>query len=215
MDSESAIVQIDAALKLAEDALNSSESAFRIPGQYAEAVTISASTIDRLTSRDSVYQANMRRALGTAGMGSPFYVDQLVGVLKGLRRDIESGYLLTLEQEAHGAVFSDLLEMADHLVVEKLVLPAAVVAGSALEAHLRSLAERSGVKTMAREKPKRAGRLNDELGSKGIYRKAEQKQILAWQDIRNSAAHGEGDFSAQEVRLMVQGIRDFVGRHPA
>jgi hypothetical protein len=50
---------------------------------------------------------------------------------------------------------------------------------------------------------------------KGIYRKAEQKQMIAWQGLRNHAAHGEEEFTAQEIRLMVQGVRDFISRHPA
>ena len=148
-------------------------------------------------------------------MSSPFFVEQLLGVLKGLRRDIEAGYLMSLEEEVHADLFADFLGMADHLLSDRQALPAAVVAGAALEARLRALAERAGVSTEARGKPKRAAKLNDDLAKKSVYRKAEQKQVLAWQDLRNSAAHGEDGFSPEEIRLMVQGIRDFIARHPA
>ena len=215
MDTAEAFKQIDAAVKIAEEALDASETTFRDSGQYAEAITVCASTIDRLTSQGSVYQQHSRRVLNQANMSNPFFVEQLLGVLKGLRRDMQAGYLLSLEEEVHADLFADFLEMANHLLSERHALPAAVVAGSALEAQLRTLAERAGISTQARGKPKRAAKLNEDLGKKGIYRKAEQKQVLAWQDLRNSAAHGQDDFSIEEVRLMVQGIRDFIARHPA
>lgn len=215
MEKEEAFRQIDGALEIAERALDASEQGFRDSGQYAEAITVCASTISRLTPRSSVYQQQADRILARSDVGTPYYVEHLLGVLKGLRQDIEAGYLQSLEAELHADVFADLLEMADHLLSEKLALPAAVVAGAALEAQLRALAERAGVSTESRGKPKRAGKLNDDLAKKDVYRKAEQKQVLAWQDLRNNAAHGEDTFSGQEIRLMVQGIRDFIARHPA
>jgi hypothetical protein len=214
VDAAEAIRQIDEALALAEEALDASEQPFRFSGQYPEAVTFAASTIDRLTATNSVYQVQTKRLLDRRD-ADVSYVEGVLGILKGLRRDIEAGYLQTLEEELHADVFADFLDMADHLSKAKLPIPAAVVAGSALEAHLRALAEKAGVNTQARGQPKRAGRLNDDLAKKGTYRKAEQKQIVAWQDIRNSAAHGDGEFSPEEVRLMTQGIRDFIVRHPA
>lgn len=215
MDSAEAIQQIERALDLAERALDASEGPFRASGQYAEAVTVGASTIDRLAPRSSVYQGQLKRVLDRKGVGSAFYVEQVLGILKGLRQDIEAGYLQTIEEEIHADVFSEFLEMADHLSNEGFILPAAVVAGSALEAHLKALAEKFGVSTQARGKPKRAGMLNDDLVNKETYRKAEHKQVVAWQAIRNSAAHGEQEFSRDEVRLMTQGVRGFIARHPA
>ena len=210
-----AFKQIDGAVALAEEALDAAEQPFRNSGQFAEAVTVCASTVDRLTARGSVYQQQALRILGHSNAAASYLVEEMLGVLKGLRRDIADGYLLTLEEEVHADLFADFLEMADHLVHERRVLPAAVVAGVALEAQLRALAERAGISTEARGKPKRAGKLNDDLGKKGVYRKAEQKQVLAWQDLRNNAAHGEDGFSAEEIRLMIQGVRDFIARHPA
>jgi hypothetical protein len=215
VDTAEAFKQIDAAIEIAEEALDASEGTFRSSGQYAEAITVCSSTIGRLTTQDSVYQQHSKRVLGRANMSNPFFVEQLLGVLKGLRRDIQAGYLLSLEEEVHADLFADFLEMADRLLSDRHALPAAVVAGSALEAQLRALAERAGVSTQVRGKPKRAAKLNDDLAKKGVYRKAEQKQVLAWQDLRNSAAHGEDGFSLEEIKLMVQGIRDFIARHPA
>jgi hypothetical protein len=215
MDPADALTQIDSALEIGEQALDASDSAYRSSGQYSEAITICSSTIDRLTAPGSVYGRQAKRILDKPGFNLTFYVEQLVGILKGLRHDIESGYLQTLQEEIHADVFADLLEMADQLLSDRYPLPAAVVAGAALEAQLRALAEHAGVATHARGKPKRAGMLNDDLAKKGAYSKAEQKQVLAWQDLRKGAAHGGDEFSAEQVRLMLQGVLEFVSRHPA
>lgn len=217
MEIERALTEIDAALEVGEDALDAAERTHRTSGQYSEAITVCASTVQRLTASGSAYERQTRRILDRAGMGLPFYVEQLVGILKGLRRDIEAGYLQSFEEELRADVFADFLEMAERLVADRYLLPAAVVAGSALEAHLRALALREGIATQARGKTKRAGMLNDNLRSRDVYRSAEHKQVMAWQDLRNSAAHGDADadFTASEIRLMIQGIRDFISRHPA
>jgi hypothetical protein len=218
MDSSDAFGQIDRALEIASAALEEDDESF-VRGdrgqRLSEAVTVCASTISRLTATGSVYERQAKRILDRQGQVPVYHIGQLVGVLHGLRRDIEAGYLQSFEEEIHADVFADFLEMADQLLRDGYVLPAAVVAGSALEAQLRALAERAGVPTHARGKPKRAGMLNDDLVKNEVYSKSQQKQVMAWQDLRNSAAHGEDDFTTPEIRLMIQGIRDFVARHPA
>lgn len=42
------------------------------------------------------------------------------------------------------------------------------------------------------------------------------KQITAWLDLRNNAAHGKYDkYSIEEVKLMIAGIRNFLLAFPA
>jgi hypothetical protein len=70
--------------------------------------------------------------------------------------------------------------------------------------------------TEGADKPKRAGRMNEDLAGAGIYGKNEQKQVTAWLGVRNDAAHGNyHNYSEGEVKLMIQGIRDFLSMHPA
>lgn len=223
MDAKEVFEQIDAALEIGERALAASNDELADlsfgrrtkTDHYTEAITRCASTISRLAAPSSPYERQAKRILDRQGLGYSHYIAALMGVLKALRRDIEAGYLRSFEEEIHADVFGDFLEMSNLLLTDGYVLAAAVVAGSALEGQLRALAERAGVSTHARGKPKRAGMLNDDLAKKDAYSKAEQKQITAWQDLRNSAAHGRDDFTASEIRLMIQGVRDFVARHPA
>ncbi len=53
-------------------------------------------------------------------------------------------------------------------------------------------------------------------GIRGCPENPHQKNVTAWLDLRNKAAHGEyGKYEADQVGLMIDGIRDFITRHPA
>jgi hypothetical protein len=216
---QDAIDQIDSVLERAkgfEDGLNDPLRRLERRGldDPGELVTISMSAIERLTPPGSSYRSvadnTMRQKWSRHG-----HAGGLLGVLRGLRADLEAGYLTSVVEEAHGEVFADLIEMAEHLLSDGYVDPAAVTVGSALEAHLRALAEKNGVSTSLGGKPKKATRLNEDLVKQGVYSKTEQKQVTAWQGIRNNAAHGEGGIVAGQVALMCQGVRDFIARYPA
>ena len=58
---------------------------------------------------------------------------------------------------------------------------------------------------------KKADVMNADLAKLNVYSGLYQKQIIAWLGIRNSAAHGKYDeYSVEEVKLMLQGIRQFI-----
>lgn len=146
-----------------------------------------------------------------------FAVIVLAGVLRGLRADVEAGYTQTLEELVHADLFSDFLEMAEELQRSGYKDAAAVLAGSTLEEHLRKLARKNGI---AVEKPdgapKKADTLNADLAGGSVYNKLEQKSVTAWLDLRNSAAHGKYDgYDHRQAASLIQGVRDFMMRHPA
>jgi hypothetical protein len=86
-----------------------------------------------------------------------------------------------------------------------------------LEEHLRQLA---GAKGIAVEEarggqmvPRKADTLNADLAKAGVYNKLDHKQVTAWLDLRNKAAHAKyGEYSEEQVRLMLEGVRQFVAR---
>ena len=93
--------------------------------------------------------------------------------------------------------------------------PAAVIVGSVLEEHLRQLCLSARIPTedvsSTRYVPHKADRLNSDLAKAGNTLKLDQKQITAWLDLRNKAAHGKySDYSPEQVALMLAGVRDFV-----
>jgi hypothetical protein len=117
--------------------------------------------------------------------------------------------------------FVDFSEI-DFLLSEGHKDAAAVMCGSELEKHLRKLCVSNGIDVFlpagsaGELQPKRAERLNAELASINVYGKLDQKHITSWLDLRNKAAHGDyHEYNAEQVSLMIQGVREFVTRYPA
>jgi hypothetical protein len=135
-------------------------------------------------------------------------------VLKALRADYAAGRLKTFQERVHSDLFSDFPEMAEYLLEDEgLKAPAAVLAGGVLEEHLRKPCAKHSVPLPA--KPK-LDTMNADLKKQGVYGGNEQKQVTAWAGIRNSAAHSKpADYTAEQVRLMVQGIRHIISTYPA
>ncbi|MFH1893780.1 MAG: hypothetical protein ABIK83_13995 [Candidatus Zixiibacteriota bacterium] len=106
--------------------------------------------------------------------------------------------------------------MADHLADSGYKDAAAVIAGSALEAHLRQLCQRYHVDSEAKGIRKKVDLINSELSKAVAYSKGDQKNVTAWLDLRNKAAHGDyGAYTKDQVALLIASVRDFITRHPA
>ncbi len=55
-----------------------------------------------------------------------------------------------------------------------------------------------------------------DLRKEGVYGTLQQKQLMAWMDLRNKAAHGDWDeYDPQQVRLLIDGVRAFMLKYPA
>lgn len=147
-------------------------------------------------------------------------MSRLGGVLQSLLSDMEEGYLDSVSELIHGEMFGDFLEMAQHLMDEGYKDAAAVIAGSVLEGHLRQLCQQAGVETDTEvngvPKPKKAERMNADLAKVSVYAKTDQKNVTAWLDLRNKAAHEQyEEYEAGQVRLLISNVRDFFHRNPA
>jgi len=131
------------------------------------------------------------------------------------------GWFQTTRGIVSAEIFSDFLEMADHLLSEKYKDPAAVIIGSALEEHLRQLATKGRIDTTFTNNKgdviaKKADVLNADLCAANLYSKLDQKSITAWLDLRNKAAHGRyGEYDASQVALLLESVRQFISRVPA
>jgi hypothetical protein len=118
-------------------------------------------------------------------------------------------------------MFEDLNEMAKHLLHEGYKDAAAVIAGSSLESHLHQLSNKYGVQVDhvapdGASKHKKADQLNQELRKKSVYALFDQKQITAWLDLRNNAAHGNySAYDEQQVAKLIEWVEDFISKNPA
>jgi hypothetical protein len=188
-------------------------------GGVVRFVTRARAAIHRVAGKPSVYVDQCEEIIKRGGY-TGHLARQLVGVLDSLRADVPFGYLQTQRELLHGELFADFLEMAQHLLDEGYKDAAAVIAGSALEAHLRQLCQKANIPTEIKSSggatPKKADRLNADLAGGEVYSKLDQKNVTAWLDLRNKAAHGLYDqYSAGQVALLISSVRDFITRNPA
>ena len=215
MDRDAALSQIDAAINaglvVRED---------KGPGDAkgTEITEFLVSTIDRFTLPGSTYRqklAQLREREKTSYSG--FTVPALVGMLRSLRFEINAGYLDRISGLIRADTFTDFLDMAQHLLEEGYKDPAAVLAGSVLEQHLRALCATNDVEaTFPDGKWKKADALNADLTREGVYTKMAQKNVTLLLGLRNEAAHGNySAYEATNVRLMLEGISLFMMQHPA
>ena len=139
------------------------------------------------------------------------------GILSAAREELAGGWLSTTKGLISAEIFSDFLEMAQHLLDEGYKDPAAVMTGSVLEEHLRQLCQKHGISTettkQGRPHPKKADALNADLAKKKVYNQLDQKQVTTWLDLRNKAAHGKyQEYTKEQVSLMLQSLSDFMVR---
>ena len=69
----------------------------------------------------------------------------MAGIVDALKTDLAAGYVVGIRELIHGELFGDLLESAVHLLEEGYKDPAAVLAGSVLEEHLRQLCKKNTI----------------------------------------------------------------------
>lgn len=181
-----------------------------------ELLTLLAATIERVSPKGSVYRQQADAAYKQYGRDNSHIITILTGVLKALKADYVAGHLRSVTELIHADLFSDFLEMAQHLQSEGYKDAAAVIAGSVLEGHLRKLCDKHGISVENNGKPKKADALNNELAAAGVYSKLHQKNVTAWLGLRNHAAHGQyAEYSKEQVALLLQSISDFISQHAA
>jgi hypothetical protein len=178
-----------------------------------EVHTLLSAAIQALAPTNSMYQRRFELVV-EQGAHISWETTQLAGVVKALRTAYAGGYLATVTELIQADLFDDFLEMADHLVDLGYKDPAAVVAGSVLEEHLRKACVSHSVDILNKDgRPKSASQMNQDLTGIGVYNKLDSKSISAWQDLRNKAAHGQySEYTKEQVNLMIHGIRNFIGR---
>jgi len=211
LDQKAIIKQIDDVLGKCNSVASTEET--------SKAINLLLSAIQRLAPPDGVYINSAKRYEERFPQLNTMFLtlEPLRGILLALRSDYESGYMQSVVELVHADIFADFLEMADYLLEQGYKDPAAVVTGSVLEAHLRKLCDKNRIAVVKDDgKPKKADTLNAELAAAGIYSKLDHKNVTAWLDLRNKAAHGHyAEYTKEQVTLMVQAVRDFITRNSA
>ena len=146
-----------------------------------------------------------------------YSIDRGLGMLEAVKVELKGGWLETTKGLVSAEIFSDFIEMSEHLLEEGYKDAAAVMIGSVLEQHLRELCDKHSIDTFIEKdgerKPFKADRLNAELAKAKIYSKLDQKNITAWLGLRNNAAHGKyNEYEKDQVDVMVRAVTDFMSR---
>lgn len=152
--------------------------------------------------------------------GTPSALERAVAFLRAIRSDLEGDFLRLLSRQVDAELSADYLAQAEQLIQfgvsgSRGYIAAAVLAGATLEHGLRGLCltldpvepvERDGT-------PLAMGALIDALKRRMVYNELEAKQLRAWADIRNAAAHGRfDDFGPEQADAMIHGVADFLRR---
>ena len=185
-------------------------------GDFAGFRAASLSTIERLFGSHHVYWNEFNEATSDT-WNTNLYSG--INILESIKDEIRGGWLVSVKGLVSAEVFSDFLDMAKHLLDEGYKDAAAVMIGSVLEEHLRNLCGKYSIEVETEKEdrmvPKKSDQLNSELAKANAYGKLEQKNITAWLDLRNKAAHGKySDYEKSQVDLMYQGVLDFMTRVP-
>jgi hypothetical protein len=161
-------------------------------------------------------------AMGEIVLSQPYakvHFSQAVGVIDAGASIVRAGHLRTLSDGVRAETVSELLDQADALLTANHIVAAAVLAGGALETHLCHLCQRNkltwvGDGSIAKYDQAVAQARN--AGTVEVYAATDTKLVGGWGGLRNDAAHDPTTFTRTvgEVRLMIEGIRQFIARVP-
>jgi len=189
-------------------------------GRFAEWRTNVATLLAQVIRKVHIHRSEVEKLPGLHP--STESLQEAVSLLKGIKDDLELGFLDDLTSEIEAAIAADYMGQAEDLLADEQggkfdYIPAAVLAGAVLEKALRTICSQqqppvSIVNTNG--EPKKLYLLIDDLKKATAFNETKAKQLRAWAGIRNHAAHGEFDqFTRGDVEAMILGIKTFLADH--
>lgn len=178
---------------------------YKIPSHmYKEWATSALNLLQRTFGESSIHFKNLAEHYAKFdGWVSDF--QDGYGIFKAAQEDYEGGYLFNIRTLAKAEVLTDALDQAKALLASGYKDPACILARVALESALKDLSEKHGVSEG------KLDRMNADLTKAGAYNMAKQKQVTAWAEIGNKAAHGEWDqYTEIDATAMVSGVEALV-----
>ncbi len=134
-----------------------------------------------------------------------------LAILRAAKEDIDGGYLQRVEMLVSGEVFSDFLDMAEHLLDNDYKDPVASLIGAVLEDGLRRMCANN---TLPVQSGDNISSLNQKLADKKVYNRLQQREIETWNKLRDYADHGRfEEYSSEKVGDMLEGTRKFLDNY--
>ncbi len=212
MKAEEIILRINSITDIGNGAIKNSSHNSTPSGPWAGFRSASLSLIKNLYGVKHPYFTDFDKYTQYSHISS---VQAGISILGSIKSELENGWLISYKKLISAELFSDFLEMGKYLLDQKFKDAAAVIIGSVLEEHLRFLCNSHSIEITYRSvdnvKPKKADVLNSDLVKAEIYGVLDQKNVTAWLDLRNRAAHGKYDeYNIDQVNLMYQGVLLFI-----
>ena len=136
--------------------------------------------------------------------------DAGVAILRAAREDIEGG-LQKIEMLVSASVFSDFLEMAEHLLDNGYKDPAASLIGAVLEDGLRRICNNNNITVKADDN---ISSVNKKLADQKAYNRLKQREIEVWNKLRDYADHGHfNEYKPNDVTDMLKGVMNFLSEY--
>ena len=142
--------------------------------------------------------------------------DKLLGIFEGATNLIRNNRLASLVDAIRIESESELLDQAHALADAGHRAAATVIAGGALETHLRHYVDRHGILVAGEGS---ISKYNSTVGqarkaNPNLFNANDGKLVEGWGGYRNEAAHDPGSFgrSKEDVKRLIEGIREFIGR---
>jgi len=183
---------------------------------YTTFKTAFLSFLKTILGTENLYYQNFKQ-------GVLYYTDYnltlAIDLIQRIKTDVEDGWVQNLKGTVSAELFTDFLDMAEHLLEEGYKDAAAVIIGSVLEENLRQLSLSSGLPILqtdpksGKTKPMKAEVINVELCKNNVYNLTYQKAVTGWLDVRNNAAHGHYNaYDLNIVKGFLQAVRDFAAK---
>jgi hypothetical protein len=138
------------------------------------------------------------------------------GIFASAHEQLREGRLDSFIDTVRAQAEDDLLEQAEALRDDGLLVAATVLAGGALEVHLRQLCAKNALAVQGHGS---IDKYNTAIGvarncGLTIYEKPDSSSVTSWGQLRNDAAHKPDQFrtTSDQVKLMIDGVRNFIGR---
>jgi hypothetical protein len=185
--------------------------------RFKEWQTKALSVLDQVIRSTSVHRETIKHFSQFQAIDT--HLTEGIAALKAIRDDLDRGFLGDISTQIEAEIAADYMGQAEGLLKEGQSgkydhVPAAVLAGAVLEKGLRTLCgmQSPPVAMMGADgKPLMLNGLIDALKKAGTFNELTAKQLKAWADIRNKAAHGEFDqFKREDVELMLKGVNSFL-----
>jgi hypothetical protein len=133
-------------------------------------------------------------------------------VLRAAREYIDFGPVARVEELVAAEIFTDLLGIAERLLLERHVSAGIVVTCSVLEDVMRRSARHRSI--AIRENVDDLSALNAKMNAAGVYGAELRKRIDGWAELRVRAQAGELSYEMRpRAEALLRGVHEFVNDH--